>query len=80
MKVTCPKNPKHKTFITTAHVMQEWIVNEHGEFNRVHRDGECLEVIITPDPEEVWTCYFCGAEAKVKVEKGEQIWQKKRLL
>lgn len=67
MKATCPKNPKHKTFTTTAHVMQEWVVDEHGEFKFIEceRSGGCLEVSKKPDPDNLWTCYICGAEAKV---------------
>lgn len=69
MKAVCPKNPKHKKFVTTAHVMQEWVVDEHGEFIKVARNGECLEVVADPDPGNDWTCYVCGAEAKVRKDE-----------
>jgi hypothetical protein len=62
MKATCPKDPTHKEFITTAHVMEDWKVDEHGNFI------EQLEVIQTdhgPDPDNNWTCAICGAEAEV---------------
>ena len=66
MKIRCLKNPEHKSFITTVHVMQEWITNENGDFNRVNSGGECLEVTAGPDPDNIWTCYTCGAEAVVE--------------
>jgi hypothetical protein len=70
MKITCPKNPKHNRFSATAHVMQEWLVDETGEFVRVLND--CLEVDSGPEVgnEFICTCKtkgkVCGAEAIVK--------------
>lgn len=63
MKVTCPKNKNHKRFTTVAHVMEEWLVNEHGEFIDVR---ETLQVDHGPDAGNVWVCDVCGAEAKVE--------------
>lgn len=65
MKAICPKNPKHKKFVTTAHIMQEWVVDQEGEFIKVGKGGECLEVTEQPDPDNLWTCHACGAEAVV---------------
>ena len=64
MKAVCPKNPKHKKFITTAHVMQLWVVDEHGEFIRC--EDECMEVTNGPDPCNTWTCAICLEEARVE--------------
>jgi len=59
----CPKKCKNKQFVTTAHVMEEWKVDEHGDFiERV----KFLEVTSYPDPENYWSCAECGAEAIVK--------------
>jgi len=66
MKAICPKNPKHNEFVTTAHVMQEWIVDEGGRFIRVFGGAECLEVTAPPDPDNVWNCKECWAEAKIE--------------
>ena len=66
MKATCPKNKKHKKFITTAHVMQEWIVDEKGNFIEVRDGGESLEITSDPHPANVWTCAICGEEATVE--------------
>lgn len=63
MKATCPNNQEHKRFVTTAHVMEDWLVDECGNFL------EALEIIQTdhgPDPENNWTCADCGAQAKVE--------------
>ena len=64
MKVICPKNKKHKTFLTVAHVMQEWKVNEHGELIDIMDD--CLEVTHRPDTGNIWTCTTCGEFAKIE--------------
>lgn len=64
MKVKCPENPEHKQFVTTAHVMQDWFVDENGNFVAVAT--ECVEVTHRPDPDNVWTCLVCGAEAIVE--------------
>jgi len=63
MKAICPTNPKHKTFITTAHVQQEWKVDEHGEFIEVVH--ECLDTTHGPDIGNTWSCTECFAEAIV---------------
>lgn len=63
MKATCPKNPKHKKFVTTAHEMHEWVVDEKGGFVK---DKGWLEVTDNPDQDNVWTCYTCGAEAVIQ--------------
>lgn len=63
MKATCPNSPDHKQFITVAHVMQEWVVDETGIFQ------EALETIETthrPDSGNIWTCRVCGADANVE--------------
>ena len=60
----CSKNKDHKTFSATAHVLEEWLVDEHGEWVSTLT---CIEVTHKPDPDNTWTCAKCGAEAKVKV-------------
>ncbi len=62
LKATCPVNPDHKTFVTTAHVMEEWKVDEHGEFIEVTMT---LQVDVGPDPDNIWCCSECGAQAMV---------------
>ena len=63
MKAICPTNPKHQTFVTTAHVMQEWEVDSDGSFLEVA--SGCLEVTHQPDPGNIWSCTECHAEAIV---------------
>jgi hypothetical protein len=63
MKATCPKDPEHKEFYATAHVAEEWIVDETGQFlDHADLPGE---VTHAPGPDDVWTCKECGAEAVV---------------
>lgn len=64
MRATCPNNPEHKRFITVAHISQDWVVDEDGDFLEVHE--ECLETVASPDPGNTWTCKECGTEAKVE--------------
>ena len=62
-KHVCP-NCGGRDFYTTAHVMQEWLVHDDGEFVAVSTD--CLEVTHGPDDDNIWTCVKCGAEAVVE--------------
>lgn len=62
----CPKCGGQE-FSTTAHVMQDWVVNQCGEFLRTLDD--CLEVDVYPDNGNVWTCTKCGAEAVLVAEE-----------
>ena len=59
-KHICP-NCGGKKFVTTAHVMQDWIVDENGDFVSVF--DNCLEVTHDPDDDNIWTCLKCGCEA-----------------
>lgn len=63
MKAICPTSENHKEFYTTAHVVQNWKVNETGEFLEVAAD--CLEVSSFPNKDNIWRCTICGSEAKV---------------
>jgi hypothetical protein len=62
MKAICPNDPTHNRFITVAHVAQDWIVDEDGDFIE---EVETTETVAKPDPGNCWTCETCGAEAKV---------------
>lgn len=48
-------------FSVTAHVAQEWEVDETGSF--VKTITECSEVTHTPADDDVWTCLQCGYSA-----------------
>lgn len=63
MKAICPINAEHNEFVTTAHVMQEWVVDESGDFIKVLKD---LETTHSPNPGNCWTCNICGADAIVE--------------
>lgn len=66
IKAVCPKDAKHKRFTTTAHVMQEWEVDERGEYQSVTE--ECMQVTHSPDVDNIWVCKECGSEAIVTNE------------
>ena len=59
--MVCPKNPNHKQFITTAHEMHDWKVDEDGNFLE---DLGCIETTHGPDEDNIWTCKLCGTEAE----------------
>jgi hypothetical protein len=62
MKAICPKDPTHKKFVTIAHVAEDWLVDEHG--NWLSTLGS-VETTHKPDPDNDWTCDECGAKATV---------------
>ena len=47
-----------KRFCVTAHVTQDWLVDENGFFDRVICD--CIDVTHKPDDDDIWECYECG--------------------
>lgn len=57
----CPKNPTHRKFGATAHVTQDWIIDEDGYFLECVQ--ECVEVTHAPDKEDIVICSVCGVEA-----------------
>lgn len=56
----CPKCGG-KVFCATAHVTQDWELNESGTFQECLND--CLEVTHFPDANDVWDCKQCGFSA-----------------
>jgi hypothetical protein len=63
MKAVCPNNENHKEFITTAHVMQDWKVDDEG--NWIETIDASVQTSHKPDPDNIWTCSVCNKEAKV---------------
>lgn len=70
MKAICPNNIEHKQFVTTAHVCQDWVVDENGNF--LEEENSCVEVTHGPDADNIWTCKICGAEAVVEKDGGDE--------
>lgn len=60
MKLRCPRNKRHKKFGVTAHVAEDWVVDESGNFLE---SRQCTEVVHQPDSGDLYTCDICGAEA-----------------
>ena len=63
VKATCPNGCERKEFYTVAHVMEEWLVDEHGEYIETHCG---IQTSKKPDPDNTWCCAECGAEAHVE--------------
>ena len=66
----CTKCGNKKRFYATAHVVQEWIVDEDGEYIDTYDD--CVVVAHYPDDDDIWYCAECGEEVEViDIEDGE---------
>ena len=63
MNARCPADPTHKTFITVAHVSEDWLVDEDGNWIKTVAQGEVTQ---KPQPGNVWTCATCQTEAEVE--------------
>lgn len=59
-RMICPNCGADTTFLTSAHVAQEWVVDPKGNFVSCFND--CSEVTADPDPDNIWTCRKCGSE------------------
>lgn len=64
MLARCPNDPTHKRFVTVAHVTEDWVVDERGNFIQVS-DETCGETTHGPDPGNTWYCEQCECEAIV---------------
>lgn len=56
MKI-CPKCGG-KRFIVTAHVAEDWLVDEEGTFLETTQRG--VDVVHYPDNNDTWECEKCG--------------------
>ena len=63
MKAICPQNKAHKEFVTVAHVSEDWVVDENG--NWISTIGS-VETISKPNIDNIWTCNVCGSTALVE--------------
>lgn len=59
----CPNGCPNATFITAAHVMQDWEVDAEGEFLKTV--DECAQIDHGPHNDNIWACSRCGAEAEM---------------
>lgn len=53
----CPRCG-NKKFNVTAHVCQDWLVDENGEYLETIED--CSQVAHYPDNQDLWECSQCG--------------------
>lgn len=63
MIARCPTDPDHKTFVTAAAEMHDWVVDETGAFIE---DRGCTEVLHKPQSSNIWECATCGTAAVVE--------------
>jgi len=63
LKATCPTSPDHKRFITQATVIEEWVVDERGNWMETL---QAIETHKSPDERNTWTCKECGAWATIE--------------
>lgn len=61
--IRCPKDRTHKQFIATAHVTQDWIVNEEGDFLDLFSEDGNGTVTHYPDRHDLYQCADCNTEA-----------------
>ena len=62
MKATCPVDPTHNRFITTATVQEDWLVTATGDYIETKASVQTLR---GPDPDNTWECAVCGAAAVI---------------
>jgi ribosomal protein S27AE len=56
----CPKCGAG-VFYVSAHVIQDWEVDEYGNF--INTIDDCVEVTHHPDDNDLWECVKCGCNA-----------------
>lgn len=64
MTIVCPRDSTHHEFSATAHVLEEWKVDEHGTFREVLSPS--LEVSHRPQADDLFLCLACGTTALVR--------------
>ena len=52
----CPKCGGNQ-FAATAHVTQDWLLNEYGHF--VECTDNCVETTHYPNEDDIWDCKKC---------------------
>lgn len=57
MAKKCPRCGNTKEFYVSAHVVQDWKVDNNGNF--IKSVNDCVEVTHFPNNEDVWECANC---------------------
>ena len=57
MKLVCPKDSTHKRFSASAHVTEDWVVDEHGVW--LENCDEPQQLVSGPHF-DVSVCHECG--------------------
>lgn len=56
MRLTCPNDPEHDSFYTTAEVLEEWITDRHGNWQET---TATIETTRAPTADSQWLCKDC---------------------
>lgn len=62
VRAVCPKDSTHDRFITTAHVVEEWVVTPEGDWTETVRS---IETTHPPDKRNEWVCTICRSIVEV---------------
>jgi len=62
LNITCPTDPEHNSFETTATVLESWEVDREGNWQTTL---SALETVHGPDPDNIFTCLICDTVAVV---------------
>lgn len=63
MRATCPNNKDHKKFITSAIVIEDWVVDENGNFSELGGESQVMKA---PSIYNDWICADCGERALIQ--------------
>ena len=50
-----------KRFVVTAHVTQDWVVDENEMY--IQTIDDCVDIVHRPDNDDLWECFECGYSA-----------------
>ena len=56
-KRVCPSCPDNETFITSAHIVEYWLVDSEGNWIETVGPGD---VAASPSHGNIWECATCG--------------------
>ena len=62
MRVRCKKSLAHDHFITTAHVVEEWEVDDQADFIST---STTIETTHAPNEDNVFSCMACNSDCEV---------------
>jgi len=61
-KRVCPNCDGTWGFVTTVHVVEEWVVDAEGHFVQLAHASGPLETVHGPNHGNIWVCCECGSD------------------